>query len=157
MSSSISSKKVEYIMKIPPGYRRKCLDVGCGKALYREFFDEYVGLDLFTEEADVKADFHSYPFKSECFDVVILFDVIEHTTYYGVLLDEARRVLRPGGYLLLATTNNSGHAVETDPQHVHCFTVNLVLRVIERHGFTPLDIEEYCPERDNIICLAVRE
>lgn len=45
------------------------------------------------------------PFPAASFDVVESMDVIEHTADPGVYLDELRRVLAPGGLVLLVTPN----------------------------------------------------
>jgi SAM-dependent methyltransferase len=45
------------------------------------------------------------PFRSEAFDVVLMSEVIEHLVDPDLVLDEVRRVLAPGGTLLLSTPN----------------------------------------------------
>lgn len=73
------------------------------------------------------------PLRSASLDLVILREVIEHVVDVASLLAECRRVLRPGGWLVLTTPNRwdarrpvyrlagriwSGDA---DPTHVHLF------------------------------------
>lgn len=55
------------------------------------------------------------PFGSQCFDVVLAFQVIEHVPDDVGLLREARRVLVPGGLLIVTTPNVE--ASGGDPNH----------------------------------------
>ena len=47
----------------------------------------------------------SFPFANETFDCVLSNQVIEHIPAYVEYLDELRRVLRSGGYLVVSTPN----------------------------------------------------
>lgn len=48
------------------------------------------------------------PFRDDAFDVLSALQVIEHFEYPESFLEEAGRVLRPGGLLLLSTPNTQG-------------------------------------------------
>ena len=48
-----------------------------------------------------RADMHALPYEAGRFDVVYCISVLEHTRDYRTILDEFRRVLRPGGRFLL--------------------------------------------------------
>jgi SAM-dependent methyltransferase len=54
------------------------------------------------------ADAERLPFKDHTFDLVLLFDIVEHVQDCSCMLREARRVLRPGRRLLLTTPNRWG-------------------------------------------------
>jgi 2-polyprenyl-3-methyl-5-hydroxy-6-metoxy-1,4-benzoquinol methylase len=102
-----------------PGGRRRILDVGCALgtflALARDrgfephgveisefasgFAREKRGLDVFT------GDLEGYRATDASFDVVTFWDAIEHVTHPLENLRTARRLLRPGGLLLLTTDN----------------------------------------------------
>lgn len=45
------------------------------------------------------------PFRSGCADAVLFSEVVEHLVDPDAALDEIRRVLRPGGHLMLSTPN----------------------------------------------------
>ena len=85
------------------------LDVGCGQKPYRALFevDEYIGLELDTPEnrarklADCYYDGSRFPFEDARFDGIVCNQVLEHVFDPQGFLGELRRVLRPGGKLLL--------------------------------------------------------
>jgi SAM-dependent methyltransferase len=96
----------------------KVLEVGCGvgylgKRLQASF--RYTGVDV-SEDAVVFAKKHGVnnvqvgeaeclPFPPETFEAVIAFDVVEHLKEPGQFLQEAHRVLRLDGTLLIRTPN----------------------------------------------------
>lgn len=87
----------------------RLLDVGCGSQPYRRYFQkqEYVGLDLDTEAnrqagvADYFYDGSCFPFPDASYDAVLCNQVLEHVFNPEEFLAEIRRVLKPGGRLLL--------------------------------------------------------
>jgi SAM-dependent methyltransferase len=87
----------------------RLLDVGCGLKPYRSLFNvtEYVGLDIDSEGArkrgiaDVFYDGATFPFEANSYDAVLCNQVLEHVFNPDEFLAEIRRVLRPGGKLLL--------------------------------------------------------
>src|SRR5437764_602685 len=96
--------------KLAPNVRGKVLDVGCGSKPYRELFtvDSYIGLDTARSghdhshsQVDVEYDGEVFPFADAEFDSVVCFQVLEHVFHPEQFLGEIRRVLRPGGKLLL--------------------------------------------------------
>jgi len=91
------------------------LDVGCGIKPYAGIFrfTHYVGVDLPSNLArssvvDAYASGLALPFRPESFDSVICSEVLEHVPDPGLLLREVRRVLRPGGHLVLTTPQTWG-------------------------------------------------
>ena len=47
------------------------------------------------------ADLMKLPYNDEFFDIVYCISVLEHTTNYEIIIDEFRRVMKPGGLLVL--------------------------------------------------------
>lgn len=103
------------------------LDAGCGVTFFPFFLnqrynvtcvdqDDYV--DMFraiNEKQDTKVNFirsalNSLPFPDDSFDVLYCISVLEHTDNYPKILDEFKRVLKPGGLLIvtfdIALNNN---------------------------------------------------
>lgn len=95
---------------------QKILDVGCGTGYNMrllERFGEVHGVDFASEALDYcrgrgltrvhQADATRLPFEDASFDLVTAFDVIEHIADDRAALTEFRRVLKPGGQLLIYT------------------------------------------------------
>ena len=138
---------------LPP--RGKLLDVGCGSgqtmAWFRERWPEWttVGLDVAfvglqaaragTEERVVAASALEIPLPDASVDAVITLDVLQHLPLGGGdgrALAEIRRVLRPGGLLLVRTNAQSWPRTRDDPQHnFHKYTRRELRAKIEAFGF----------------------
>ena len=91
-----------------PFFCGRVLDLGCGEQPYaplvRRQGATYIGIDIASTQCpapDVCADSLSLPFKSSLFDVVLSTQVIEHVRDPFRLFAEIRRVLRPGGHLVM--------------------------------------------------------
>lgn len=103
---------------------RAMLDIGCGNGLLAKDVAErvgaasLVGVDVKVRpEAVIEArayDGLSLPFDDACFDLVTINDVLHHATEPGAVLNEAVRVLRPGGAVVIKDhfrTSALGNAV----------------------------------------------
>lgn len=129
------------------------LDAGCGTggflawAASTETFTRLCGIDLSVEAVDLAretvpaAELHAapldrVPFGDQEFDVVVSFDVLQHVPD-GALdasLKELRRVLRPGGALLVRTNGaRCARRVRDDWRAYDAATLAADLR---RAGFT---------------------
>ncbi|MBL9201724.1 MAG: class I SAM-dependent methyltransferase [Opitutaceae bacterium] len=86
---------------------RKVLEVGCGRGAFQDLVEDYTGTDLSSTVAKyfrkkfVACDATRMPFKDHTFDAIWSIWVLEHTPDPEAVLNEMRRVIRPGGYLLL--------------------------------------------------------
>jgi SAM-dependent methyltransferase len=86
---------------------QQVLVVGAGHDPYRSCFsgaERYVALDIVPVQGitDLVADATSLPFDDGTFDCVAAFEIMEHLENPVKLVDEAYRVLAPGGVLLLS-------------------------------------------------------
>lgn len=88
----------------------RMLDFGCGSKPYRELFDvvTYIGTDIAVsghdhsnEDIDVYYDGKTLPFGENEFDSVFSSEVFEHVFNLDEILEELRRVLKPGGKMLI--------------------------------------------------------
>lgn len=84
------------------------------------------------------------PFADSRFDAITMFDVIEHVFSPAACLAEARRLLVPGGRLLIETPNMAGwlprllgprHPYVRPPEHLTYFTPASLRRLLERQGY----------------------
>jgi SAM-dependent methyltransferase len=116
------------------------LDAGCGAGYGSAELGEaasVVGIDLSADAVMhakgifggprvrfLRAACETLPFADGSFDLVLAFEVIEHLVGWREMIEEARRVLRPKGLLLVSTPNKAYYA-ETraadgpNPVHVH--------------------------------------
>ena len=73
-----------------------------------------------------EADCAALPFADASFDVVVSFETLEHIAPQDAFLDEVRRVLRPGGFVVLSCPNKAEYSDQRD--HVNEFHVRELYR-----------------------------
>lgn len=130
---------------------KRALDVGAGgggfvRAL-AELAEQVERVDVSREalapdpaaqlHAGIAADARQLPFRARSFDLVTLFDVLEHIEDERRVLAEARRVLRPGGVIALSVPaygwlRPSG---EREAGRVHRYSRSSLRRALEGAGF----------------------
>jgi SAM-dependent methyltransferase len=85
----------------------RVLDVGCGERPYEELLvgaAEIVGFDVpGNPYADLHGSIDALPVEDASFDVVLCLQVLEHVPDPAAAVRELRRVVRPGGRVLLST------------------------------------------------------
>jgi SAM-dependent methyltransferase len=86
----------------------RLLDVGCGVKPYYPWFEpyaaEYVGVDLGgNPAAELEGAVEALPVDDASFDVVLCTQVLEHCDDPAQAVRELRRVVKPGGRVLLST------------------------------------------------------
>jgi SAM-dependent methyltransferase len=83
------------------------VDLGCGDQPYRQMFEQrgaqYRGADLGRSAEIAIGEDGLVDAPDGCADLVVSFQVLEHVRDLDRYLAEARRLLRPGGRLLLST------------------------------------------------------
>lgn len=80
------------------------------------------------------------PFSNDEFDRVLLTEVLEHLPYIDLSLKEIQRILRPGGKLVGSVPNGARlknklrflftDIIETDPMHLHHFSIRTLRRCL---------------------------
>jgi SAM-dependent methyltransferase len=122
---------------------KRVLDAGCGagygSAELAGQADSVIGADLAAEAVDFarahyglpnlafeQASCERLPHPDGSFDLVVAFEVIEHLEGWREFLLEARRVLAPGGQLIVSTPNRLYYTESrgiqgANPFHVHEF------------------------------------
>lgn len=87
-----------------------------------------------------RVQFHQFdaqqiPFPDRSFDVVLIFEALYYIPDADRFFAEARRVLRPGGVLLIATANKDLFDFNPSPHSFKYFGVAEFERELGRHGF----------------------
>ncbi len=119
------------------------VDVGCGECNYKKRFahTRYVGVDLAVGNAgwdyakiDVLADLTRIPMRDSVADVVLCTETLEHLERPWRFAEEAARILKPGGRLLLTVPHISRmHQV---PYDFFRYTEWGLKSLFMRHGLT---------------------
>jgi len=111
LSIVVGGLLLQEILQARSYIKGRLLDIGCGTRPYALIYDPLVEMSVGTEvtysphglqDADVICPAERLPFTDASFDTVLCTEVLEHTRYPFAVLLEIRRVLKPGGYLLLS-------------------------------------------------------
>lgn len=121
----------------------RMLDFGCGTRPYEAWFAaagaEYRGADIdAAHEVRIREDGRLDCADGE-YDLVASFQVLEHVWDIGTYLGEARRVLRPDGWLLLST--HGSWLYHPHPRDYRRWTAEGLQREIESRGFRLMRME----------------
>jgi 2-polyprenyl-3-methyl-5-hydroxy-6-metoxy-1,4-benzoquinol methylase len=139
------------------------LDVGCAVggflAVAREHGFEVEGVELAPYAAEqararlqvnvINSDIYSADLASESYDVITMWDVIEHLSDPNVALDRIFKALRPGGLLAFSTGDASSAWARlmgkrwpllTPPQHLYFFSQRSISELLGRHRLSVKEI-----------------
>ena len=173
------TNRAEGAVYFAPGGQR-VLDIGCGSGLVlynlREKYPELHGLELSPErmrtarltlegldatirDGNIEA---GLDYEDGFFDTITICDVIEHIVNLWPALEEMKRLLRPGGQVVLTTPNiaslqrrltllagrfpstaapDEGFDVRTENElhdngHLHYFTFSMLEKLFARYAFS---------------------
>ena len=154
------------------------LDIGCGAGFLTNFLAEkghvVTGVDLSETSLDIarlhdqthsveyiKASAYHLPFEKTKFDIVCATDVLEHLEYPERLIQEASRVLRPGGYFFFHTFNRTLASyvivikgvdwfVRNAPKNMHVYSLFIKPKELEKmcysNGFNIESLRGFRPK-----------
>lgn len=127
--------------------RGQIIDIGCGEQPFRPLFEGRVSriwgiehrqtlhrnplIDLYGTALDL-------PFRDGTFDTALCFQVLEHVPEPTRLLQEARRVLRPGSHLILTAPHIWN--VHEVPHDYFRFTCYGLAHIMGKAGFEVVEI-----------------
>jgi SAM-dependent methyltransferase len=124
----------------------KLLDIGCGNKPYAEILmsvaDEYIGCDIIQSSdnrVDILCPANSIPLDNETFDTVISTQTIEHVEDHQGLVNEAYRLLKPGGKFILS--GPLYWPLHEEPYDFFRFTKHGFTYILEKAGFEVLSID----------------
>lgn len=136
---------IKFIDKYSNKCRGKLVDIGCGNKLYSRYFslvDEYIGVDIDNNEADIIANAKSLPIKSNSVDVVLCNQLIEHDPEPSKIIVEIYRILKEKGILILSAPQMG--RLHGEPNDYYRYTKwglkylleenRMKLEIIESHG-----------------------
>ena len=139
-------------MFLPKKVGMKILDIGCGTGETMSFVKKIrkgsvvYGVDTSVEAVRYtkkrghklvyRADARKLPFAAVMFDAVLILDVLEHIVEHDRVLSEARRVLKPGGVVIVTSPALpiiwSAH--DDNQGHVRRYTRETLLKVAKKSG-----------------------
>ncbi|MEE2887099.1 MAG: class I SAM-dependent methyltransferase [Planctomycetota bacterium] len=132
-----------------PNPEREILEIGCGAGGMLgplSNFGNVTGIDISHEytrfcqkrgyERVVTGSGYELPFRSNSFDMVALFDVIEHIPDDQKVLEEVRRVLKPGGQVFISVPAYQFMFSQNDrvAHHLRRYTASRLNAVLAKAG-----------------------
>lgn len=140
-----------FIEKYKIYYNGIVVDLGCGEAPYKEFIcqycNKYIGVDwsksLHNSKADVISDLNKeINLQSEFADVVISFSVMEHLYNPQVFLNEAYRIIKHNGKLIIQIPWQWW--IHEEPYDYYRYSPYILKKMLETSGFQNINIEPMC-------------
>ncbi|MEN2400338.1 class I SAM-dependent methyltransferase [Flavobacterium sp. MC2016-06] len=123
------------------------LDIGCGNKPYEDFFSSsctsYIGCDIIQSnlnKVDILSPADNIPLEDNSFDTVFSTQTIEHVENYQGLVDEAYRLLKKGGFLILSGPFN--WQLHEEPYDFFRFSKHGFTHVVNKSGFELVELNE---------------
>jgi SAM-dependent methyltransferase len=124
----------------------KVLDIGCGnkpyEAMFKGLITEYVGCDVVQSsggKVDVICEATKITLPDASFDTVFSTQAIEHVADHQALVNEAYRLLKPGGHAIIS--GPMYWHLHEEPYDFFRFTKYGFQHVLEKAGFKMVEIK----------------
>ncbi len=143
----------------------RLLDIGCGEGFFLSNASRagYItkGIELSQDAAayarrEFGLDVEAKPFEELCFpedyfDVITLWQVLEHVPYPCMILEEVHRILKPGGLLAMSTPDIGGIPARIFGRrwwnirrlHINQFTTKTIMSILKNIGFKNMSSVSY--------------
>ena len=124
----------------------RVLDGGAGNRPYQSLFKQqnYQSCDMpggfYKQAHDFECFMHETPCEDNEYDRVLLTQVLEHVPDPLAVLREIKRILKPGGRLLLSVPLNA--PLHGEPWHFFHFTHHGIEQLAKQSGFHITEIEK---------------
>jgi len=125
--------------------RATLLDIGCGTGWLADHFTDYTGIDASPEAVRAASEHNRnvihadveqrLPFADASFDAAVLKDVLEHVRDPVALVEEVRRVLRPGA-IVFASSPDAQRWMWDDYTHRRPFSRKSLRLLFADQGFS---------------------
>ncbi len=140
----------------PPISRGRLLEIGCGKGRFlweaKKLGFEVLGVDISEKAVEIIKKLYNLPnvFRAslsefadtyiERFDIICFFEVLEHQNDPILFLSSVKKLLKPGGYIVLSVPNLDRLGINIDqaefpPNHPFRYRARSLAYLLERQGF----------------------
>lgn len=140
----------------------KLLDVGCASGYFLNIMQKSTMLDVTGVELSpiasqkardefglnvITGDLLSVNFPDEQYDVVTMWNVLEHVYYPAQTICDVWRILKPGGYFIVRVPYSKSFAAKIFgkfwagldlPRHLFLFPKNVLIKMAEDAGFSAI-------------------
>ena len=152
------SRRINFLKDIKePG---RLLDVGCGTGEFIYYAQKerwnVFGIDISANRSKIaqirtgikihKGTIHDSSYEMNSFDLITLFEVIEHLPDVKATLKKAFQLLKPGGIIAISTPNINSlrrlyqgikwKGFTDDPNHIFFFNKKTLISMLKSCGFT---------------------
>jgi len=124
----------------------RLIDIGCGNKPYTEWVNkvctEYIGVDIIQSDrnmVDIICDATQITLPDASFDTVLSSQAIEHIAEHGKVINEAFRLLKPGGYFIVSAPMY--WPLHEEPYDYFRFTKHGFKFLLENTGFEVKEIK----------------
>ena len=141
----------KFLTQLSEHFRGTLYDLGCGEQSHREFFlchaKNYVGVDWYgggeALKPDIEADLNQPLDIPDCAaDTVVSLSVLEHLCEPQCMLNEAFRILKPGGKIILQVPWQWW--IHEAPHDYFRYTPYGLRHLFKKAGFTDIQVMPQC-------------
>jgi len=160
-------QKEKYSIIKNPSKKGKILDIGCAKGEFLSFLKNK-GYDVYgvepsddakiAEKKGIKVKRKLSNFKKDFFDIITLWQVIEHLHNPSEELRKINALLKKEGYVVVSTLNIESPEAKffnkiwfhlDVPRHLYFFSPKTLVMLLEKNGFKAVKIKYFSKQHSN--------